>query len=72
MVYESGIHPKHRLTDYHNFFVDNITNGQSVIDIGCGYGAVSRTVAQTFPLSQVLGLDINPDSLYCQLTEHSF
>ena len=63
MVYESGIHPKHRLTDYHNFFVDNITNGQSVIDIGCGYGAVSRTVAQTFPLSQVLGLDINPDSI---------
>ena len=42
MAFGNGIHPKHRLTDYHDFFVENIEDKETVIDVGCGYGAVAN------------------------------
>ena len=59
MAFGNGIHPKHRLTDYHDFFVENIEDKETVIDVGCGYGAVARTIAKNCPKSQILGIDIN-------------
>ena len=44
LKYGNGIHPKHILTKYHDFFTDNILNGENILDIGCGY-AVAKTVA---------------------------
>jgi len=41
---EGGLHPKHRLTDYHRFFVENVGSGESVLDIGCGNGALLRSI----------------------------
>jgi SAM-dependent methyltransferase len=43
--YENGIHVKHRLTRYHDFFVERIRPGERVLDVGCGNGAVSYDVA---------------------------
>lgn len=43
---EGGLHPKHRLTKYHAFFVDNLKEGDSVLDVGCGTGALLRDVAK--------------------------
>lgn len=60
MVLGKGIHPKHRLTHYHDFFVDRVNDGESVIDIGCGYGAVARSIASRRPKSRVLGVDYDP------------
>ena len=57
MVYGMGEHPKHRLTKYHDFFIDHVVDGDRVLDIGCGYGAVARSVARARPGSQVTGLD---------------
>lgn len=57
MVYEGGIHPKHRLTRYHDFFVDNIAAGNSVLDVGCGYGALARSIAGQVEGSKVTGID---------------
>ena len=45
LAFGNGIHPKHELTKYHDFFIDNIQNGENVLDIGCGYGAVAKSVA---------------------------
>ena len=45
LYYGKGIHPKHSLTKYHDFFIENILNGENVLDIGCGYGAVATSVA---------------------------
>jgi SAM-dependent methyltransferase len=59
MAYEGGEHPKHRLMKYHDFFVDNIAPDSRVVDIGCGYGAVSRTVAKRVPGSTVFGVEID-------------
>lgn len=33
--YDEGIHPKHRLTGYHNCFLKRITFQDHVLDIGC-------------------------------------
>ncbi len=58
--YGKGIHPKHKLTKYHHFFIDRINNGETVIDIGCGYGEVARSIAKSKNLSKVYAVDIDP------------
>lgn len=54
---EGGIHPKHRLLNYHQFFLDNIDQNSNVLDVGCGNGSL------TFDLSKkakkVVGIDLN-------------
>lgn len=57
MAYGDGMHPKHRLTKYHQFFIDRIKQGESVLDVGCGYGAVGRSIARAHPESIVFGID---------------
>jgi len=46
VLYDGGIHTKHRHMKYHDFFVNRITNQDRVMDIGCGIGAVANDVAQ--------------------------
>jgi 2-polyprenyl-3-methyl-5-hydroxy-6-metoxy-1,4-benzoquinol methylase len=46
LIAEGGIHPKHRLTNYHQFFIDNISNGDTVLDIGCGNGFLTSDIAK--------------------------
>jgi SAM-dependent methyltransferase len=43
--YGKGMHPKHRHTNYHDFFVSRIKSGERVLDIGCGTGHVAYDVA---------------------------
>jgi SAM-dependent methyltransferase len=63
MAYGRGEHPKHRLTRYHDFFIDRIGDGERVLDVGCGYGAVARDIAAARPASAVVGIDMNPPRL---------
>ncbi len=46
--YAGGMHPKHRLTRYHDFFKRHIYPGETVLDIGCGIGAVAVDIAEHF------------------------
>lgn len=69
VVYGNGIHPKHRQTNYHDFFVDRISKGSKVLDVGCGNGAVAFDIAQKTN-SQVLGIDL--DDGYIQLAHQQF
>lgn len=76
MAYEGGEHPKHRLMMYHDFFIKNISPSSVVVDIGCGYGAVARSVAANVPGCRVIGVEMdearyeqavasrNPDNLH--------
>lgn len=42
---DGGLHPKHRLTRYHDFFAGRIRPGERVIDLGCGVGALAASIA---------------------------
>ncbi len=59
--YEKGIHPKHRLMNYHQFFVERVKKGEIVLDVGCGYGAVAFSMAKAGAL--VTGIDMNETNL---------
>lgn len=59
--YGHGVHPKHRLTDYHNFFVSHLREGERVLDVGCGYGTLSDSMAGAGAF--VLGIDFNAKSI---------
>lgn len=63
MALGRGEHPKHRLTNYHGFFIDRIADGERVLDVGCGYGAVARDIARHRPNAVVVGIDMNPPRL---------
>ena len=59
IIYGNGIHPKHKVTSYHNFFIDRVSNGETVLDVGCGNGTVAIDLATQRPKSYVIGVDIN-------------
>lgn len=59
LVLGEGVHPKHRLTQYHAFFVERIGTGDRVLDVGCSYGAVTRSVAKAHPANEVVGVEID-------------
>lgn len=56
-VEEDGLHPKHRIMNYHKFFVDNVSENDTVLDIGCGNGALTYDVARK--AKKVVGIDLN-------------
>ena len=58
LLYDDGVHVKHRLMRYHDFFVDRIRPGERVLDIGCGYGAVAYSVASKTG-AVITGIDLN-------------
>lgn len=61
MIAEGGIHPKHRLTSYHQFFVDNVAPQDAVLDIGCGNGFLTYDVARK--ARSVTAIDLNKDNI---------
>ncbi len=60
--YGGGVHPKHRLTGYHDFFVERIAAGERVLDVGCGIGSVAHDIAVRAE-AEVVGIDTSPWSL---------
>jgi len=58
---EGGLHPKHRIMNYHQFFVKNINENDVVLDIGCGNGALAFDVAKK--AKKVFGIDIDEGSI---------
>lgn len=58
---EGGLHPKHRLMKYHQFFVDKIENEETVLDIGCGNGALSYDIAKK--TKKVIAIDMSEDNI---------
>lgn len=61
--YGNGQHPKHRLINYHQFFIENIEEGQRVLDVGCGKGFVVKSIAGNFNNVKITGIDKNEDCI---------
>jgi len=58
---EGGIHPKHRLMNYHRFFIDNVGPDDIVLDVGCGNGVLTFDLAKK--AKKVIGIDVNPEKI---------
>lgn len=63
IAYDKGTHPKHRLTPYHDFFIDRINDGEIVLDVGCGQAIVAASIAAARKNSFVFGIDIDEDNI---------
>ncbi len=59
---DGGVHAKHRLIGYHDFFVDRVHPGESVLDVGCGKGELAYDLAVRAQ-AHVTGVDLNPFSI---------
>lgn len=55
------LHPKHRLMQYHDFFLENIEAGWTVVDLGCGNGALTCDLAKK--AGRVIGLDFDIEKI---------
>lgn len=58
---EGGLHPKHRLMDYHRFFIENVEPNDTVLDIGCGNGALTYDLSKK--VKKVIGIDLNKENV---------
>jgi 2-polyprenyl-3-methyl-5-hydroxy-6-metoxy-1,4-benzoquinol methylase len=58
---DGGVHAKHRLTRYHDFFVERVRPGERVLDVGCGKGELAYDLAEAGAI--VTGLDWSRPSL---------
>ena len=58
---QDGLHPKHRIINYHQFFVDKVGENDTVLDIGCGNGALTYDVARK--AKKVVGIDLNVQNI---------
>lgn len=62
IAYDNGVHVKHRLTKYHDFFTQRIHQGDRVLDIGCGNGSLAYDIAVKSG-GIITGIDINSESI---------
>jgi ubiquinone/menaquinone biosynthesis C-methylase UbiE len=61
-AYGGGVHPKHRHTRYHEFFINHVVSGEQVLDIGCGIGALAYDVAEKASV-KVVGIDLSSKNI---------
>lgn len=57
----NDIHPKHEITNYHKYFLDNVNTKDNVLDLGCGNGFLSYDVAKK--ANKVIGIDIRQGNI---------
>jgi SAM-dependent methyltransferase len=62
VAYDGGIHTKHRHTRYHEFFTSRIHEGEQVLDVGCGNGALSKDIAES-ATATVLAVDLQKKNI---------
>lgn len=58
---QGGLHPKHRILNYHQFFLDHVEATDRVIDIGSGNGANAYDVASK--VVEIVGIDMNTKNI---------
>jgi 2-polyprenyl-3-methyl-5-hydroxy-6-metoxy-1,4-benzoquinol methylase len=58
---EGGLHPKHRIMNYHKFFIENIKEGENVLDMGCGNGALAFDLAKR--AKKVVAIDMSEQNI---------
>jgi len=52
----NGIHPKHRIMQYKEWFLDNLNSSDTVLDVGCNTGMMPEFLS--YKVSFVYGIEI--------------
>lgn len=55
--FNNGLHPKHAIIRYYQFFINNIEKDSIVLDIGCGRGHLTSKISEK--AKKVIAVDIN-------------
>lgn len=61
IIGNDGVHPKHHILNYHQFFLNNITSEQIVLDLGCGKGENAFDLASKAKV--VVAIDIEQKNI---------
>ena len=56
-----GLHPKHRLMRYHDWFRDRVQRDWDVLDVSCGNGALAFSVKPA--CRSIVAIDMNPENI---------
>lgn len=64
-----GLHPKHHLMRYYEFFLDHIGTESNILDIGCGNGFVASQIATK--AKKVTGIDTDQANIEQAGRQHS-
>lgn len=59
--YEGGVHPKHRLMQYHLFFTKRLQKREKVLDIGSGRGFLANEMVKTG--AKVIGIELSKKNI---------
>ena len=62
IAYDGGVHVKHRLTGYHDFFAERVLPGERVLDLGSGKGELAHDLVVRAGAT-VVGVDNDPRHL---------
>ncbi len=66
---KDGLHPKHRLMKYHDWFMSKLQKDWAVLDIGCGNGALAYDMKSV--CRSVVGIDIDPGNIRRAEKQHA-
>lgn len=58
---EGGLHPKHRIMKYHDWFITHIKRSWNILDIGCGNGALTYDIGKV--ANKVVGVDFEEKNI---------
>lgn len=61
--YGNGLHTKHKHIKYHDFFINNISPGERILDIGCGNGFLSYDIVTNVENVVLTGIDLSKDNI---------
>lgn len=57
----NGVHPKHHIIKYKEWFAENIKANATILDIGCSTGLMCRLISKK--AKKVYGIDINNNAI---------
>ncbi len=68
MILNDGVHPKHHILKYKEWFLENIEPGWTIMDIGCNTGMLPFVLSKKAGL--VYGIEINQEHVAIAKTQH--
>lgn len=68
MILNDGVHPKHHILKYKEWFLENVEPGWTVMDIGCNTGMLPFILSEK--VGFVYGIEINQEHVAIAKTQH--